>query len=179
MRRILIGLLAMSLAAGAAFASLRAVSSAQATTTSDPAATTLRAAQVDAATITSGATTDGTAIFYGRRADGALCAGFGQAVLCPPDGKTDLFTDGPIVTVAVSKLLGWSKAGSLQLGSTERVIGFTQSGVASVIVTRPDGATVRVGVKDGAFELSGGAASIQAVDLAGRAVGSAVRSAGR
>jgi len=176
MRKLLIGLLATALAASAAFAALRADDSAEATNTPDPTAVTLRAANVNAATIKSGTTADGTSIFHATRADGALCAGFDQAVLCPPEGKSDLFADGPIVTVAVAKLVGWSQTGSLQLGSTQRVIGFVRPDVASVIVIQQDGAKRLIGIKDGAFELDSGVESIQAIDSTGQPLGTTVLS---
>jgi hypothetical protein len=171
MRRHLYGLLAVALAITAASVAFKHVASAPAANLGDPATASLHAANVDPATVENGTTTDGTAIFYAKRTDGALCAGFGEAVLCPAAGKTDLFADSPVVTVTVSKLIGHERNGEPLFGPTQRVIAFVRTDVATVAITRPDGTTDQLAVQDHSFEYVGAIASIRATNAAGHALG--------
>ncbi len=170
MSKLILAAFAAVLAVIAAIAIFKQVPSAPAAMKADPGAATLHAAGVDPATVQNGTTATGEPVFIARRSDGGTCAGFGQAVICPRAGETDLFADGPIVTIGVSRLLGQNEDGSLALKST-RVIGFVRDDVASVTLTLPHGSTKHLPVKDHAFAYRGRVASIVALDRFGNSLG--------
>jgi hypothetical protein len=178
MRKLILALVAAVLAVIAAVATFKHVASAPAATKTDPRDATLLAAGVDPATVQNGTTAAGETVFTARRSDGATCAGFGQAVICPKTGKTNLFADGPVVTISVSKLLGQNKDGSVALGPTQRLIGFVRNDVASVTLTLPSGTTTQLPVKDHAFAYPGSVESITALDRSGNKLGSTSTTSG-
>jgi hypothetical protein len=173
MRKLALTLFAATLAVVAAAAIFKHVASAPAAATADPGSTTLKAAGVDPATVQTGTTATGDTVFTATRDDGATCAGFGQTVICPKPGETNLFADGPIVTIGVSKLLGQNKGGSVALGPTQRMIGFVRNDVAVVTITLPNGTTRQLPVKDHAFVYAGVIASVRALDRSGNTLGTA------
>lgn len=173
MRKLILMLFASAIAVSAALTTFEHVASAPAASAAGPAATTLEAAGIDPATMQKGTTATGVTIFTAQRSDGAACAGFGEAVICPKPGEANLFADGPIVTIAISRLLRQAKEGAFALGPTQRVIGFLRDDVKSITVTLPNGNTQRLEVRDHAFEYAGAVASIRALDQSGSSLGTA------